>query len=46
MIEIIKEQDNWVAYVGGGLYHYNHDLGNLLEYLARRSEDIEEDSDN
>lgn len=43
MIEIVKEQENWVAYIDGALYHYSSNLESLFEYLARRSEDIEEE---
>lgn len=40
MIEISKRNGLWEAYVDGGLYHWCEDLGDLLEYLARRKEDI------
>lgn len=40
MIEIKQRNGIWEAYVDGGLFHYDNDLGALLEYLARNVEDI------
>jgi hypothetical protein len=40
MIEIKKRNGIWEAYVDGGLFHYDNDLGLLLEYLARNAESI------
>lgn len=41
MIEIVIETPNYVAYIDGTLYHYSASLAGLLEYLARRAEEIE-----
>ena|GEM_PF-3353460 len=40
MIEIKKRNAIWEAYVDGGLFYYNDDLGVLLQYLARNVEGV------
>jgi hypothetical protein len=46
MIEIIKRNGIWEAYIDGGLEHYDEDLGQLLRYLASRADQYIEDFKN
>lgn len=43
MIEIKKRNGVWEAYVDGGLFHYDEDLGLLIQYLARNVVNIKEE---
>lgn len=43
MIEIIKRNGYYEAYIGGALYHYSSDLISLLYYLHIHSESIQEE---
>ena len=43
MIEIKQRNGIWEAFVDEGLFHYDNDLGSLLEYLARNVENIKDE---
>lgn len=43
MIEIKQRNGIWEAYVDGGLFHYDNDLGSLFEYLARNVENVKDE---
>ncbi|MFZ7152625.1 MAG: hypothetical protein ACO1HP_02540 [Bacteroidota bacterium] len=41
MIEIIRKDKKWIAFNGGGIMDYDDDLKRLLNALARRADEIE-----